>query len=217
MIRSKGLERDDRGYWVMRNRSGLLWTTHFYSLAELSMFPHSKPVAGPFSTQETAASVERAINKHDKGVPPVERKVMSEDGKGYWVMRANTGIVWCTRHASTREGLDKLKSTPLCGPYNTLRDAETVCLTVARNEAIRTSSEIKGSLPAAPQISGYRSLSKEEIESINNVKDAGNAVGALVNSLRKKGVDPRWLAIAETHLQQGFMALTRSIAKPEGF
>lgn len=29
--------------------------------------------------------------------------------------------------------------------------------------------------------------------------------------------DPRWLAIGQTHLQQGLMAITRAVARPDGF
>jgi hypothetical protein len=29
--------------------------------------------------------------------------------------------------------------------------------------------------------------------------------------------DGRWIAIAQTHLQQGLMALTRAVARPDGF
>lgn len=29
--------------------------------------------------------------------------------------------------------------------------------------------------------------------------------------------DPRWIAIGATHLQQGLMAITRAVARPDGF
>jgi hypothetical protein len=69
-----------------------------------------------------------------------------------------------------------------------------------------------------PKIAGYRQLNHEEVAHINNVKALGAEVGALLKAL-EGGVmaDPRWLAVARTQLQQGFMALTRSIAQPEGF
>jgi hypothetical protein len=28
-------------------------------------------------------------------------------------------------------------------------------------------------------------------------------------------IDPRWMAVAKTHLQEGFMAFVRAIAQPE--
>ena len=70
------------------------------------------------------------------------------------------------------------------------------------------------------QIKGYRELSQAEIDAMNSVKDFGAKLGELIYQLEAqtpKIVDPRWLAIAKTDLQKGFMALTRSIAKPEFF
>jgi len=53
---------------------------------------------------------------------------------------------------------------------------------------------------------------------MNSVKEVGNRVGALIDALAKDpNMDQRWVSIARTNLQTGFMALTRSIAKPEGF
>jgi hypothetical protein len=80
------------------------------------------------------------------------------------------------------------------------------------------------------QIRGYRKLSEGEIGLINVVKGVAGDVEGLVKTV-EQGVtsrgdfgqetftepDPRWVAIARTHLQEGFMALTRAIAKPEGF
>lgn len=68
------------------------------------------------------------------------------------------------------------------------------------------------------QIAGYRDLSQEEVQLMNSVKELGNSVGALVDQLsRNPDFDPRWVAIAQTDLQKGFMALVRSIARPGGF
>lgn len=67
-------------------------------------------------------------------------------------------------------------------------------------------------------ITGYRDLSKEEIDLMNMVKGLAAKAGAeleIVNAT--EGVDKRWVAIARTHLQEGFMALTRSIAQPTSF
>lgn len=66
------------------------------------------------------------------------------------------------------------------------------------------------------KISGYRELSQEEIDSMNEIKELAKTVGALVEKLGTTA-DPRWLAIGKTDLQKGFMALTRSIAKPDFF
>ncbi len=68
------------------------------------------------------------------------------------------------------------------------------------------------------QIKGYHELSQEEIDVMNEIKAKGAEVGALVEKLiAMDALDGRWLAIGRTHLQQGFMALTRSVAKPEFF
>ncbi len=68
------------------------------------------------------------------------------------------------------------------------------------------------------QITGYRELSEAEIASMNEVKQLGETVGSLVERLREDTTtDPHWLSEARTHLQIGFMLLTRAIAKPTTF
>jgi hypothetical protein len=67
-------------------------------------------------------------------------------------------------------------------------------------------------------IKGYRDLSQAELDLINWVKDAAEDVGKLCEEIRAhEGVDQRWVSIGVTHLQQGFMAVIRGIAKPETF
>lgn len=77
-------------------------------------------------------------------------------------------------------------------------------------------------------ITGYRELSPVEIEIVNKIKASAEQVGELLKSMSYgnpgggdatgEGIaDPRWYAIARTHLQEGFMALTRSITKPTTF
>lgn len=68
------------------------------------------------------------------------------------------------------------------------------------------------------QITGYREPSQEEINAMNEVKALAESVGALVEKVSKlPNTDMRWSSIAKTDLQKGFMALTRSIAKPTSF
>lgn len=68
------------------------------------------------------------------------------------------------------------------------------------------------------EIKGYRELSREEIDAMNLIKSAGAEVGKMISAMEQaQEVDKRWLAIAKTDLQKGFMALTRSIAKPDFF
>lgn len=68
------------------------------------------------------------------------------------------------------------------------------------------------------KIKGYRELSPEEIELINVIKEIADVVGNLVNdAMEDPDTDKRWVSIAKTDLQTGFMALVRSIAKPSTF
>lgn len=81
------------------------------------------------------------------------------------------------------------------------------------------------------KIKGYRDLSQEEIDLMNEIKAAGEQLGQLVIKLEMTftipspiieddvccTIDKRWVSIGKTHLQQGIMALVRSVAKPESF
>lgn len=67
-------------------------------------------------------------------------------------------------------------------------------------------------------IKGYRDLSVEEIALMNEVKAEGEAVGRLMDRLAaNSALDQRWVAIARTDLQKGFMAAVRAIAQPTTF
>ena len=68
------------------------------------------------------------------------------------------------------------------------------------------------------QIKGYRELSQDEIDAMNAVKSLGVEIGNQISALQVDGnIDQRWVAIGKTHLQQGLMALTRAVAKPDFF
>ena len=68
------------------------------------------------------------------------------------------------------------------------------------------------------KIAGYRELSKTEVANINAIKEHGKRLGDLVDVMRENPeMDQRWVAIGATDLQKGLMALTRAVAKPEGF
>lgn len=68
------------------------------------------------------------------------------------------------------------------------------------------------------QIKGYRDLSQKEINQMNAIKDIAAKVGDIIEALQDDpDIDQRWLAIAKTDLQKGFMSAVRSVAKPDSF
>lgn len=68
------------------------------------------------------------------------------------------------------------------------------------------------------KIKGYRDLSQEEIDLMNEGKALAEQVGAFIEKLKaNSATDKRWVAIGATHLQQGFMAAIRGIAQPTTF
>ena len=71
------------------------------------------------------------------------------------------------------------------------------------------------------KIKGYRDLTATEIAEMNQAKALAQQVGDFINNLEAQDIehmiDKRWLNIARTELQKGFMSLVRSIAKPDGF
>ncbi len=79
------------------------------------------------------------------------------------------------------------------------------------------------------KIKGYRELTQAEIDLMNRIKSLeGEAVGLMQEMWDMEGEDNpcapdgttkpngRWLAIGQTDIQKGFMALVRSVAKPTG-
>jgi hypothetical protein len=81
------------------------------------------------------------------------------------------------------------------------------------------------------KITGYRELTQEEIDLMNEIKKKGVELGELISKVESVNVAAsdagdtapfyseayRWCSISKTHLQQGIMALTRAVAKPEFF
>jgi hypothetical protein len=87
-----------------------------------------------------------------------------------------------------------------------------------------------------PKITGYRQLSKAEVDLMNEGKALAEQCGAYIAKLRKHGdstrtnagqggvdeagqplLDQRWISMGATDLQRGFMAVTRGIAQPTTF
>lgn len=68
------------------------------------------------------------------------------------------------------------------------------------------------------EIKGYRELSQEEIDAMNEIKTKGAELGELIAKLRANTtLDQRWVSIGATDFQTGLMALTRSVAQPTFF
>ncbi len=68
------------------------------------------------------------------------------------------------------------------------------------------------------KIAGYRDLSQEEIDKMNEIKAKAVELGELVASMRAVSTyDQRWVSIGATDLQTGIMALTRAVAQPTTF
>lgn len=68
------------------------------------------------------------------------------------------------------------------------------------------------------QIKGYRELSQDDIDMMNEIKQHGVALQELITKLQQlPNVDQRWVSIGRTDLQTGLMALTRSVANPSFF
>ena len=68
------------------------------------------------------------------------------------------------------------------------------------------------------KIKGYRDLSQEEINLMNEAKELSVKVGELVEKIEQtEGIDLRWSSIGKTDLQKGFMSLIRAIAQPSTF
>lgn len=80
-------------------------------------------------------------------------------------------------------------------------------------------------------IKGYRDLTQEEIDLMNEIKAAGEELRTLIHRVEQHieaqpepdaphtqvTAPMRWAAIARTDLQTGLMALTRAVAQPTTF
>jgi hypothetical protein len=89
------------------------------------------------------------------------------------------------------------------------------------------------------KITGYRDLSEADIDTMNLIKGHGRMMFDLLQAVKAHVVDQRaaammqpgteekaridqatperWIAIANTHFQEGLMALTRAVAQPSSF
>jgi hypothetical protein len=66
-------------------------------------------------------------------------------------------------------------------------------------------------------VHGYVAQPQSAIDLVNTLKLAEESLLRMIDEMRDKGhqYDQRWLAIARTQFEQGYMALNRAIFKPE--
>ena len=68
------------------------------------------------------------------------------------------------------------------------------------------------------KIKGYRDLSQEEINLMNEGKALAEQCGIYIEKLMAdEGTDKRSVALGKTNLQQGFMWAIRGVAQPTTF
>jgi len=68
------------------------------------------------------------------------------------------------------------------------------------------------------KIKGYRDLSQEEIDLMNEGKELAEKCGEFIAKLEAtESTDKRNVALGKTNLQQGFMWAIRGIAQPTTF
>lgn len=71
-------------------------------------------------------------------------------------------------------------------------------------------------MPQGLPIRGYTDQSDHAVATVNHNKELEEEVLRVLDLLADdQGVDLRWLAIGRTHIEQGFMAINRSIFKPQ--
>lgn len=74
----------------------------------------------------------------------------------------------------------------------------------------------------APPIKGYRDVSGDRKDMVNENKEVEETILRKLDYLSQLRdehgapfVDGRWLAIARTHIEEGFMAMNRAIFRPQ--
>lgn len=64
-------------------------------------------------------------------------------------------------------------------------------------------------------VKGYQPQSEEKVQAVNHNKELEETLLRVCDGMKSIAViDQRWLAIARTHFEEGFMAMNRSIFKP---
>lgn len=64
-------------------------------------------------------------------------------------------------------------------------------------------------------VAGYNAQSDDKVALVNRNERAEETVLRVLDALAAEpGIDPRWLAVGRTHIEQGFMAVNRAVFKP---
>lgn len=63
-------------------------------------------------------------------------------------------------------------------------------------------------------VAGYRPQNQVNIDLVNSNKIAEENILRILDLMATMEVDKRWLAIGRTAIEQGFMAVNRSVFKP---
>lgn len=64
-------------------------------------------------------------------------------------------------------------------------------------------------------VAGYRPQNQNAVDLVNENKQAEELVLRILDDLKANdAIDQRWLAIGRTAIEQGFMAVNRSVFKP---
>lgn len=66
-------------------------------------------------------------------------------------------------------------------------------------------------------VHGYVDQSQDRIDMVNANKATEEQILRLLDMMRDggDGFDQRWVSIARTHIEQGFMALNRAVFRPQ--
>ena len=97
---------------------------------------------------------------------------------------------------------------------------DTVAELTEHWDAHRGPEVITGDGEDAPElrplpVEGYITQSSESVEMVNQNKRTEEAILRLIDRLEDNSLgDGRWLAVARTHIEQGYMALNRAIFRP---
>ena len=65
-------------------------------------------------------------------------------------------------------------------------------------------------------VAGYKAQSDSKVALVNQNKELEERVLRQLDDMQNSGLyDPRWIAIARTNIEQGFMAMNRAVFRPE--